>query len=459
MMHFVLSGIALMILAIVFVSGLGLTKPSAGGKLLAVTLSAEAAAHPAVRAIAAAYRRRLITGTLAMVPLSLCFLLPDLRDSLTILLLLAYVFVVLGGWTLLLESSREKLLALKQSQGWVYGDARVIRVDTAVARDKKSYSVPLATLVPPFALSFLPLTAVLVRPALQVNFPVFAAFLGPFFLGLHLYMHHWYQTRRMPLRSPEPEQNARLVRFELHEITRLSRLLAWLSLVFWLFLSVRLILYPFTLGLTGLGFLFLLLGDGGLVLRTNGRIRHNRALDAVGTEALLVDDDYFWHYGIYNNPQDPRVMVEKQMPGGGMTFNLGNPRGRLYNRLVLGTVGLFLAVVLGFLLIVDGGGYKVVDHGTAIRIDLPVFGTTIARSDIQSVALLEELPRSVRTNGYGGSQLSYGQFSVEGYGKSLFYIHNGKAPYVVVRLKDQYLFVNGATPAETEAILTMFRPR
>lgn len=142
MMHFVLSGIALMILAIVFVSGLGLTKPSAGGKLLAVTLSAEAAAHPAVRAIAAAYRRRLITGTLAMVPLSLCFLLPDLRDSLTILLLLAYVFVVLGGWTLLLESSREKLLALKQSQGWVYGDARVIRVDTAVARDKKAIQSP-----------------------------------------------------------------------------------------------------------------------------------------------------------------------------------------------------------------------------------------------------------------------------------------------------------------------------
>lgn len=456
MMQLILLSVCLLIMVIMLISGLSLASLNSNGKLLVVSLSRKDAPNEGVAKIVAEYKRNLFLGTGLAALASLAFLIPDLPDSLALFLVFAFTFFAIGGSTVILEFSRTKLLALKREQGWVYGSPQVIRVDTGVSRDKKSFSVPLPYLLPPFALSFVPLGVLFLRPNLQLNLPIPAAFLGPVFLIIHLWVHHWIQSRHISIRTNEPARNAALVKLEQRELSRASLWLTWLTLIFWLVLSFQISLYPFEPMILAVAFISLIAADLFLVVQATGRIRLNQVLYYDPGKEMIVDDDYFWHYGLYNNPSDPRVMVEKQSFGGGMTFNLGNPKGRLYNRLVLGTSGIFIAVILGFMMSFDLAGFKVVDEGGLIRVDVPVFGTSISKDEIENVSTIAQMPKSIRTNGLGGGNLSLGQFTAQGYGKSLFYIHNGKGPYIVVKLKDKFLFINGRNETETEEILRMF---
>lgn len=457
MMQLILSAVCLVLLVIVLISGLSLASQKANGKLLVVSLSRADAQHPEVGKITADYKRKLCLGGGLAALLSLVFLIPGLPDSLAFFLMTAFMALVLGGSTIILEHSRMRLLAFKKEQGWIYGNPQVIRVDTAVSRDKKSYSAQLAYLLPPLALSFLPLAWIIGKPQLQVNLPIYGALLGPFFMAIHLWIHHWIQNRHISIPTVDPERNAALVKLEQRELSRASLWLTWLSLVFWLILSFQVIWDPFDMMILAVASVLLIAVDLCIVLRAAGRIRLSQILYCDPGKEIIVDDDYFWHYGSYNNPSDPRVMVEKQSFGGGMIFNLGNPRGRLYNRLVLGAVGIFIALILGFMLSFDLGGIKVVDQGTVIRVDVPVFGTIVNKADIESVSIIDQMPKSIRTNGLGGSNLSLGQFTAQGYGKSLFFIHNDQSPYIVIKLRDKYLFINGRDRVETEEILGIFK--
>ena len=65
----------------------------------------------------------------------------------------------------------------------------------------------------------------------------------------------------------------------------------------------------------------------------------------VGTRTVFRDDDRYW-YGrdfLYNNPDDPEVIVPKRYTGG-YTVNFGHPVGKL---IMFAT--LLLIVVLGVL--------------------------------------------------------------------------------------------------------------
>ena len=65
----------------------------------------------------------------------------------------------------------------------------------------------------------------------------------------------------------------------------------------------------------------------------------------VGTRAVFRDDDRYW-YGkdlLYNNPDDPAVLVPKRYTGG-YTVNLGHLVGKL---IMIGT--LLLVVLLAIL--------------------------------------------------------------------------------------------------------------
>ena len=70
----------------------------------------------------------------------------------------------------------------------------------------------------------------------------------------------------------------------------------------------------------------------------------SRSRNRSGLDESSRDDDGSWILGVlYNNPNDPRVLVPKRYQGG-MTLNVGHPLGRLA---MIGTV--VLVVVLAVL--------------------------------------------------------------------------------------------------------------
>ena len=46
------------------------------------------------------------------------------------------------------------------------------------------------------------------------------------------------------------------------------------------------------------------------------------------TSAAFRDDDQYWHWGFYNNSDDPALMVSKRY-GLGWVMNYGHPRAKL----------------------------------------------------------------------------------------------------------------------------------
>jgi len=80
-----------------------------------------------------------------------------------------------------------------------------------------------------------------------------------------------------------------------------------------------------------------------------------------------------------------------------------------------------------------------------------MYGDKWDRSTIQTVKLLDEMPPVTRkNNGFGLSTLSKGEFTVEGYGKSLLFVRKQSSPYVYIELADETIFINGETPEETK---------
>ena len=57
------------------------------------------------------------------------------------------------------------------------------------------------------------------------------------------------------------------------------------------------------------------------------RDTQNRYL-ALADRPILADDDVYWLHGFYNNPNDPRINVEKRF-GIGFTINLGNSKAKV----------------------------------------------------------------------------------------------------------------------------------
>lgn len=58
-------------------------------------------------------------------------------------------------------------------------------------------------------------------------------------------------------------------------------------------------------------------------------VSNSRSPRPSGGDVYSYDDDRYWVLGVlYNNPNDPRVLVPKRYSGG-LTLNVGNPYGRL----------------------------------------------------------------------------------------------------------------------------------
>ena len=71
-------------------------------------------------------------------------------------------------------------------------------------------------------------------------------------------------------------------------------------------------------------------------------------------------------------------------------------------------------------------------------------------SDIEEVELMEEMPEvTIKSNGFATGTIAKGKFRVRNYGSSLLFISK-QPPYLYIKMKDQSIFINGASPEETQ---------
>lgn len=122
-----------------------------------------------------------------------------------------------------------------------------------------------------------------------------------------------------------------------------------------------------------------------------------------------------------------------------------------------GVVGLGLVVALlvgiGGLVYWQARPVEVRVGVDGITIDTPLYGTTLPAAEITAVSLEPGLPRVLaRTNGFAGAGSLRGHFRLEGIGEGRLFVELGHPPYLLVRLREGFVYLNRPEPERTRAL-------
>lgn len=180
------------------------------------------------------------------------------------------------------------------------------------------------------------------------------------------------------------------------------------------------------------------------------RRAQNKILDS-DEDDEPVDESTFWKWGFYNNPNDPRLMVEKQY-GGGWTVNIATTAGKW----IIGVTFAVLVIVLLFTIFLNVSIYTVpmelnIKNNT-VEITAAMYDTEFKTDDIKAVELISEIPDGVRTNGSSMGSIRLGHFQLDGYGESMLYLSQETPTYLLIKLEDKTIIFDGGAPEKTEEI-------
>lgn len=167
------------------------------------------------------------------------------------------------------------------------------------------------------------------------------------------------------------------------------------------------------------------------------------------TSSNSIECDEYWSHGVYNNPEDKNLMVEKRI-GYGQTINLGHKKGKLLNY----STYIFAIVVplIVFICIAtfDLKTFNIEITDSQVVIDAPFYGTTLNIGDIEEVTMVKDIDITTRTNGASTSRYGIGHFKVTNYGSSRIYAFWENNEYIALKVKGKYVFINQSNKEKTK---------
>ncbi|OJG24314.1 hypothetical protein RU98_GL001737 [Enterococcus caccae] len=168
-------------------------------------------------------------------------------------------------------------------------------------------------------------------------------------------------------------------------------------------------------------------------------------LIAQAKEYRYSDEDQYWKYGIYINPNDKRIMVPDRV-GMNISVNLGRPVGKL----TLGITGILILIALSVasipMLISDfsSNPFELSTTHKGISLSAPLSQRRqIDWNDIESVKLVDKLPKD-KLRVYGTATENYltGEFQVDAKPAYLLVLKD-KKPILEIKTKNKlYYYTN-----------------
>lgn len=365
-----------------------------------------------------------------------------------------WVFVYLGIMQLLLNAGYDEVYQLKKKRGWTTNEDFTISVDLEVARLKNSFRYPswnwLILLAMTGVGSFLWIPSekenLLGWVSIGVNALLFVVLYGIYCLIPKI---------KSEIYSHNSEVNLAYNRCFCLELSKAVVWSGYINSLSWIIGGLVLgkenggkVIIIVTIVQT----IFIFMAVFAAVFRIKNE---RKLLLNLVEENELIDDDVYWRGGIYNNPNDPKLLAEKRI-GIGMVYNVGHPIGRLINWVVAGViVGMF--IYLFTLIPLDFPTLSLSVQDNVIYVDATGYDTKIDVNDIESIRIISELPRMYKNNGYAGKEFLFGKFRVIDYGQCRVYISKEMNEFFVVTTKDQIYIINSEDALEFEACKDMLQ--
>ena len=259
-------------------------------------------------------------------------------------------------------------------------------------------------------------------------------------------------------KSERVDENAELAKVlsqvRLHRWGRLWLVSAWMMAALNLLFSLA---APDSLsGLCALGALMLL--HIAYLLYTEFRLRALQAkLTAGDPTGALVDEDDRWIFGQFYYDPDDRHLIVNARTGLNTTVNLARPAGRFF-------MGFAALCLLGMLAV--GPWMTSLDTRpvtlTATETELvSTYGskeTSIPRSEITEVVLLEELPENLmRSNGTSMEHVMRGRYTARGFGGINLCLDPTAPPFLLISTTEKTYLLASRDPEQTRTVYDLLQ--
>ncbi len=367
--------------------------------------------NPKVKAVTKLYKKRLLQTHAGFILLYLFLFFWQNENEIIITYLILLMFQIMMTCLLQIWGIR-KMHAVKQEESWFIGEKHEIIMDTKLVLEKNQDLVPFKWLLLIFVISLL--TSILAYfPARRMAdvIPLGALTLLIFIISFFTYL----LVKKMPAKvlSEDKKVNQYCI-----NVTRKtwSKFILALDVFLYLIILFNLALF------WGIAHAVVLVNSGILVL--TGflllyifyiflKMLHQRDTALASTkEVFFADDDYFWRYGIYMNPEDPRIMVPDRV-GMNISVNIGRPLGKMIMSATV--IMLFTIIILCIIPLAQSGNPEAfeLDLGNnTLELNAPLTSsTTLDYSKIKKIVLLDSVPdMNMRINGAATDSISTGYF-------------------------------------------------
>ncbi|MBM7689271.1 hypothetical protein BCR24_10950 [Enterococcus ureilyticus] len=411
--------------------------------ILETTLPKDKLQDEQVLAVSRTYKKRLLQGAFIFTILALPILIIP-YDSLTLIYFIVNVFSFIGAFYYLEILSIRKMTAVKVKNNWVL-PVRPILVDTKLVANKNRKLISIWW--------FLPSLLIVLLGSIY-SFVTLGATGGTWLfcllavLMMAMFWLFYYFIARFPVKAVTSDEaiNQKVNDSMRHHWSVLMALSAF-ALSPLAFISTISIVLPYEqMLIVSLIFALLILF---FVLFTfyylfSARKKQDQLI-AQAKEYRYSDEDQYWKYAIYINPDDKRILVPDRV-GMNISTNLGRLGGKL-------TMGI-LAVIVIFALIgvsipmlisdFTANPFQLSTSHIGIHLSAPMTQSRkIEWDDVESVALIDTLPKDkIRLYGTATENYLTGEFRVDNKPAYLLVLTHEK-PILEIRTKDKlYYYTN-----------------
>lgn len=184
-----------------------------------------------------------------------------------------------------------------------------------------------------------------------------------------------------------------------------------------------------------------------------------RELLATDTQPLYVDDDEYWKTGYYYNPSDPHVLVQNRLQSGNYTLNYSTRGAKIFTGLTFILITACIAWMIGALVPFINVRIDTQLDSDKLTISAAIYSSEIYFDDIEEIQLLDELPDNdfVRTNGGATDEYLIGHFKSSTYGKCELYVYADRQPIIMIKTRDEVIFLNTKDSDDTYSIFKSIR--
>lgn len=418
--------------------------------IFGITIPTAFLEHETIKLVQKRYLRNINWLTIVLVPIpfiSLC--ISSFSISFTIIMM--WLLIVIGAYAIPFIKANDALKKLKMQNEWVLPEAGTIKVDLKAAANKaKKVSVIwyLIAIIGSFVPVFIELIYSKEKAFMTWNV---ITLLGLAAISILCFVFHLIMTRqRSEVISSNTDFNQAITRIRSASWSSCMLQLSFANMIFiWVIWAY--IRYDFKNTMVFLGgsvvysiaIIIIALYAEFKARKLQYELTYNQNVDIVN------DEDDNWIYGmIYYNPNDSRLMVTKRV-GAGTTTNLAKPVAKALMAFVI-IVILSLPVMCIWMMFQEFTPIKVEVKNNQIIAEHLKEEYVINIEDIESVQLLNELPRTYKRNGTNMDNLYKGIFTIDGFEeRCTLFLNPENTKFLVVKTADKTYIMSGSTDEET----------